>query len=78
MEKDHTPKMQEVNHLRNAHYEAMRNIGYTDDEIDKDWRLFCKEYEDYIDLIHRCDGEYRPFGSSVQTTHVEDKEEIPW
>jgi hypothetical protein len=72
--------MQEVNHLKNAHYEAMRHIGYTDDEIEKDWELFCKEYDEYLDLVHRFEGEYKPFGSSVATVHIRDKEEeeVPW
>ena len=78
--------MQETNHLKNAHYEAMRSFGLTDDEIEADWEAFVKEYEEYLDLMPPAE-DYRPFGSSVQTKPLSaeeaDKlknfeEEFPW
>lgn len=70
--------MPETNHLRNTHYEAMRDIGYTDEEIEKDWVQFCKEYEEYIEMVDKLEGDYRPFGSSVKVTHMEVAEEFMW
>jgi Holliday junction resolvasome RuvABC DNA-binding subunit len=29
--------------LKNAHYEAMRKLGYTDEEIEKDWEQVLKD-----------------------------------
>jgi hypothetical protein len=67
--------MQETSHLRNAHYESMRSIGYTDEEIQKDWEQFCKEYEEYVAMVDKLEGNYRPFGSSVQAAHIRSMED---
>jgi hypothetical protein len=58
--------MQETNHLKNAHYAAMHDLGYSDEEIKEDWEIFVKEYEEFLDVtIGEASDDYRPFGSSV-------------
>ena len=52
--------------LRNAHYEAMKDQGLTDQEIEEDFKQFCK------DLGLQCDklDEYMPFGQGLKSTDV--------
>ena len=82
--------MQETNHLKNAHYEAMRGRGLTDDEIDADWKQFMIDYEKLLDDLsgdlgaprEDLEREYRPFGGTVIPKKIEKKEdlveEFPW
>jgi hypothetical protein len=70
-----------MTHLKTAHYEAMRGLGYTDEEIEKDWEVFVREYEEYLALMSVKTDEYRPFGSSVPAKKLsaeEVKEPMPW
>lgn len=65
-----------INHLKEAHLGAMRELGYTEAEIEKDWIQFCKEYEEYLDAIGEINNEYKPFGSSLVSVGKEEK--WPW
>lgn len=80
--------MKETHYLKNSHYEAMRDLGYTDDQIEEDWELFVKEYEEFLDLtLGRTADDYLPFGSSVPSKQLsaeeaeklkEFEEQLPW
>lgn len=37
-----------MNDLRNSHYKAMKDLGYTDEEIEKDFEQVLKD----LDLFH--------------------------
>lgn len=72
--------MKETTHLRRAHYEAMNEMGYSDEDIEKDWAIFVEEYRKYIDdtcgvlgLPSWPGNDYRPFGSSVRTKRLDSK-----
>jgi len=54
--------------LRTAHYEAMRTLGLTDEEIEEDFKSVCED----LGIHHEeLDKAYKPFGSST-------REEVPW
>ena len=72
--------MKQMTHLKSAHHDAMRGLGYSDNQIEADWEVFIEEYEKYLDLMSVKTDEYRPFGSSVPVRRLkpEIKEEVPW
>jgi len=59
--------------LRNAHYEAMHKRGFTDEEIEEDYKQLCKDLDIFYEEL---DKNYRPFGSSVKKSEI--PEEVPW
>jgi hypothetical protein len=43
--------MRETMDLKSAHYEVMHNLGYSDDEIEADWKQFCEDMNMFLDEI---------------------------
>lgn len=46
--------------LKSAHYNAMRQFGWSDEEIEKDWERVVEELGGFLDEVHVISDEIEP------------------